>query len=110
MPGGQYFQGVNAVIGKIIKEYVTQPTADNDGEDEDKIEIFKFTGKVFVVVVSYLLADEKVTCGKTQDIHQTVPPNLQRSEAEKNGIYGRKGHGDPIVVSGEPGGWKWRLE
>ena len=94
LPGGQNLQGVAQVIGQVVEQDIPQAAADNDRENQDQIEVFKMGGQVPAVVAADLLLDQEIAGRKAQDIHQSVPADLQGAHGEDDRVDVREGdHG-----------------
>ena len=95
-PGGGDLQRMGEIIGKIIKQHISQPTADNHGEDKDHVKVFKLLFQAPAMNFPQLFAHQVVGGEKTEDIHQPVPANMQRSKTENYRVdvgEGEQGHG-----------------
>ena len=91
LPGGHDFQRMLEIIAEIIKENIAQTTAENQGDNKNKIEVFKMIRQFPAAKFFNLKADQKKGRHKAQYVHQTVPADLERTHSEKDRINIGKG-------------------
>ncbi len=85
-PDGEEFQWILAVVGKVVKERVADPPTEKHAEgcvDDHVIDLVlpdlqPFTGN-FVL-------NKKVSRGQADQVHQSVPAELNGAQSHKNRV------------------------
>ena len=80
LPDSEYLQGIGKVEPKVVKETVSHPGTKNQTYDTVGKEIFDLGFVQIIVTVLGYLHHNNVGEDKTEDIHQTVPPQLHRAD------------------------------
>ena len=78
------------VIGKVVKQHVTKPAADDHGQDQDHVEVLEMVVQPVIGEFTDLAANKVVTGQKAEDIHQAVPAHRQRADLEDHRVNFRK--------------------
>jgi hypothetical protein len=87
LPGSQDIGGMAKVIRQVIKEDIPKPAAQDQGNDQDQVEVFKMNIKLLEIEFLYLVLDEQQCGSKPQDIHKAIPADLQGTNGEDYRIY-----------------------
>ena len=86
------------VIGRIVKEHISQAATEDDPENQSQIKIVDMVEHSIPAKFSCLIDDQQVGGGKADDVHEAIPADLQRAEGEEDRIDRR------IFKHKEPGG------
>ncbi len=86
LPGGKDFEGMLPIIGKIIKQRISQTGADHQADDQGDVQVIEMFGKFFIAGFGNLFFDQKKGGRKAYDIHQAIPADLQGAEMNDNRI------------------------
>jgi hypothetical protein len=92
MPDGQDFPGIPEIFLKVIKQDISQSGPEYQTENQVKIKVQELIeGKERGVLSRQLDLDQQIGEKKAEEIHQTIPSNLQRAERNQHRIYIGKG-------------------
>ena len=76
------------IIGKIVKQHITQAGTDDQAQDQIGRDIFDLIGgKLESLFMFEAIENQKKSDGKSHNIHQTVILELEPADFNDNGVY-----------------------
>ena len=96
LPDGKYLQRVGKIVRSIVKENVAESCSDNqaDGQGEDQVgDVVLGEGQFFALCRGN---GDQVGCQETEDVHKSVPADLQGADLENIGFDIGELHGESL--------------
>jgi len=87
MPDGEDLKRMVQIGGQVVEEHIAQPRADHQAENDTGKEGLEEVATERKAPFFYLLLDEKVGRGKTDQVHDAVPSDGKRADVHNLGVY-----------------------
>src|SRR5688572_20376881 len=83
-PHGEDFQGMLRVVGKIIEQGIPDPAADKYPQRRPDDHIVNLVFRDCQSFFTHFARNEEIRCSQSDQVHEAIPAELQRTNFEKD--------------------------